>query len=340
MQASARLEAVAKASFQRKKTVSEIIPPDVTRAKTARWLDLISPITEWAGLKGDALRHQRQQLRIQQEASLEKLASRVREKMHGRNPEHRIPTKIIVPVLEAASLEDPESPLIEWWADLLVSGANSGNLRPVFTDIIKSLGNHEAAFLERMWTAAKANPDREFLDPLRYRPNFSATLQKVVDMSEQRAKLELKNLQVNFNDASSTKRLGAFVDDILKSLESYACSGSGALELRPAAGGSVNISSISKALWYDEPLRFRREDGIMIVGSVIDSSLDVCLSLNLLRSIAESTTVRLPICKGSKFHFSGYQLTSLGVEFLTAAHPSGEDRWVPDGKETATNKAD
>jgi hypothetical protein len=50
IKAEAKVEAVA--SFQRKKHVTEVIPPDVTRAKAGAWLDLISPVTEWAGLKG------------------------------------------------------------------------------------------------------------------------------------------------------------------------------------------------------------------------------------------------------------------------------------------------
>jgi hypothetical protein len=80
-EATAKAELVARATYQRKHSTTEVIPPDVTRAKAIRWLDLISPITEWAGLKGDALRHQRQQLRIQQDIALEQLAETVHAKM-------------------------------------------------------------------------------------------------------------------------------------------------------------------------------------------------------------------------------------------------------------------
>src|SRR3954465_1185709 len=58
---SAKAEAIAKITYQRNRSITEIVPPDVTRAKAGRWLDLISPITEWAGLRGDALRFQREQ---------------------------------------------------------------------------------------------------------------------------------------------------------------------------------------------------------------------------------------------------------------------------------------
>lgn len=121
--ASAKFEAVAIARYEHKKVVKEIIPPDVTRAKIGRWLDLISPITEWAGLKGDALRYKRHQLRIQQEESLERLAMLVHDRLGGESVKHPLPPKIVVPALEAASLEHVDSPFLEWWADLLVSGA-------------------------------------------------------------------------------------------------------------------------------------------------------------------------------------------------------------------------
>jgi hypothetical protein len=71
--AIAKIEASAKASYLRKKVITEIIPPDVSRTKASAWLTLISPITEWAGLKGDALKYRRQQLRIQQKETLLKI---------------------------------------------------------------------------------------------------------------------------------------------------------------------------------------------------------------------------------------------------------------------------
>jgi hypothetical protein len=148
---TARLDVGAKATFQRKKSITEVIPPDVTRARASRWLDLISPITEWAGLKGDALRHKRDQLRIQQETALELLAKSIHKKMEHQQVVHPLPPKILVPALEGASLEDPESPLVEWWANLLVSGATEGRLRPYFVDLMKTIGPEEAEFLKQMW---------------------------------------------------------------------------------------------------------------------------------------------------------------------------------------------
>jgi hypothetical protein len=93
--ASAKIEASAKAIIQRKKVITEVIPPDVTRAKAGAWLTLISPITEWAGLKGDALRHKREQLRIQQEITLQRIAIELSKKIGNRTVVRPVPTKIL-----------------------------------------------------------------------------------------------------------------------------------------------------------------------------------------------------------------------------------------------------
>ncbi len=123
-EATAKAELVAKATYQRKHSTTEVIPADVTRAKAGAWLDLISPITAWAGLKGDQLQYKRELLRIQQEAVLYKIAQSAKRKLVEQNIDVvPIPTKFLVPFLERASLEDESSDLCDRWSDLLVSAA-------------------------------------------------------------------------------------------------------------------------------------------------------------------------------------------------------------------------
>lgn len=69
VETTAKAEISAKVVRQRKHLIEEVIPPDVTRAKAGAWLDLISPLTEWAGLRGDQLRRKRELLRVQQDDS-------------------------------------------------------------------------------------------------------------------------------------------------------------------------------------------------------------------------------------------------------------------------------
>jgi hypothetical protein len=158
-EATAKAEISAKIIRQRKHSITEVIPPDVTRARASAWLDILSPITEWAGLKGDALRYQRQQLRIQQDEALDRLAEIVRRKMRSRDVSTPLPPKIVVPALEAASLESPSSPLIEWWANLLVSGATGTEIRPYLINLMKAIGPQEVECLNKIWTGLSSKKD-------------------------------------------------------------------------------------------------------------------------------------------------------------------------------------
>ncbi len=138
---SVRIAVIGKASYARKKTTTEKIPPDVTRAKTGAWLDLISPLTEWAGLKGDALRFKRTLLRLQREDTLFEIVRRARKKIGSLARLNKpIPNKFLVPFLEQASLEEPESSLIDMWASLLSSAAQEfSSYHTHFVSIISRL---------------------------------------------------------------------------------------------------------------------------------------------------------------------------------------------------------
>src|ERR1043166_7376030 len=108
---SAKVEATAKAIYQRKRTTTEVIPPDVTRARTAAWLDLISPLTEWIGLKGDEIRYRREQLRIQREDVLHTIIRKAKEQLQSVDKVTPLPNKFLMPFLEKASLEDQNGEL-------------------------------------------------------------------------------------------------------------------------------------------------------------------------------------------------------------------------------------
>jgi hypothetical protein len=149
--ATAKLEAVAKATYSRKRTTTEVIPSDVTRARNGAWLDLFSPITQWAGLKGDALQCRRQQLRIQQEDTWLRLGEELRRKMVGLKVVEPVAPKILVPALEKASLEDPsDDTMIERWANLLASAAQKVPVKPRFVGILSELAGSQAECLETL----------------------------------------------------------------------------------------------------------------------------------------------------------------------------------------------
>jgi hypothetical protein len=163
---SAKAEVSAKVAYSRTRKTTEVIPPDVTRAKAGAWLELLSPITQWAGLKGDEMAYRRASLRIQQEAALENLAVQVREKLGVRQIKQIIPPKLLIPTLEAVSLEDPQSPLIAWWANLLVSGALGGSTRPYLSELMRVIGFEEASVMSEMWGAYSTDDENKDLDKI------------------------------------------------------------------------------------------------------------------------------------------------------------------------------
>lgn len=139
-----------KITVNKTKSVTEQIPEDVSRAKAHAWLEIISPITEWAGLKGDALRHKRDILRLERETNLVELALRLKQKLDGQeiNP---IKNKILVPALERASLESPDSDFVERWANLLAAEAiDPADDTGLFSAILAEMGGIESKMLDRV----------------------------------------------------------------------------------------------------------------------------------------------------------------------------------------------
>ena len=313
--ASAKLEAVAKASFEHKKTVTEIIPPDVTRAKAGRWLDLISPITEWAGLKGDALKFQRQQLRIQQEAALEHLAQAVRAKMDGRKVERPLPPKILVPALEAASLESPTSPLIDWWADLLVSGATRDEVRPYLIDLMTKLGGAEAAFLNRVWVKYAAFPlylenHRSVVEDVnrRLREFLSRKVNEIYEISVHdireviRVQKEIYGSHANYKKLCNDTKL--WIDD------------------KNNIGVGLRLTLTSGTDFSD----------VVIISNSLqneDASVDICGALGLLSLSTDRVLgfgdLGLERVIGLRAHVTILKFTALGIAFMRACRPIDTD---------------
>lgn len=116
---------------------------------------MLRPFSEARGLRAD-------QIRLQREDVLIEIAKKVRERMiiEEQRP-HPIPLRIMVPLLEKASLTDPGSDaLMDAWARLLQSasqgdGANYG----LFVDILAKLDPVHLRFLELLARVGNNPPD-------------------------------------------------------------------------------------------------------------------------------------------------------------------------------------
>lgn len=294
--ATAKVEASAKASLQRKKNITEVIPPDVTRAKAARWLDLISPITEWAGLKGDALRYRRSQLRIQQEASLERLAKSIQKKIEGQAIVHPLPPKILIPALEAVSLEDVESPLLDWWADLLVTGVTSKAIRPYLIDLMSKPGPEEAKYIERQWELASYGDESQLLQPVYSRFTLYTRIKTDIYSIMRR---ETKTTGDAWRTETTELFMNAARESWLTWSKEHCC-----------------IAARVTLPWIGSTTR-----NIIDGGSVPQ---DICLGLRLIDYHNYSETFDTLGLMGQHWQLEVLQFSELGVEFMKACRPSAQ----------------
>ncbi|UVC08707.1 hypothetical protein IHQ71_26870 [Rhizobium sp. TH2] len=138
--------------------------------------DAIRPFTEARGLKAD-------QIRLQREDVLIEVARRasVRLQIEKIDPQP-IPAKTLVPLLEKASLEDPEDDeMIERWAALLAAEARDpGPNRRWFIEILSSLDGWQVKLLDAM---GRSSHSREFFRVQNYtRAQVSEGFSSVVDL--------------------------------------------------------------------------------------------------------------------------------------------------------------
>jgi hypothetical protein len=132
----------AKAELSARAELKGEIPPDVIRKGSNVLWDLLSPLTERAGLRGDQLRLQRQDVLVE-------IAKRARELAAIEQiPLNPLPNKLMVPLLEKASLEDLEGEMLDRWARLMLSAAQEYDaVLLTYVDILSRFGQREARLL-------------------------------------------------------------------------------------------------------------------------------------------------------------------------------------------------
>jgi hypothetical protein len=102
------------------------------------------------------------QIRLQQADVAITIAEIARRQLEAdRIPIQPVAPKVLVPLIEKASLEVPEGEMVQRWASLLARAASPGGLPPRLVQIISELENQQVALLER----ATLNGFEMFKDP-------------------------------------------------------------------------------------------------------------------------------------------------------------------------------
>ncbi len=138
-----KIDVAAKAEV--KLDVSAEIPTDSMGRLTDAITDIIRPFSEARGLKADLIRLQREEIAIE----IIKLAhQRIDEQGLSIKP---VPNKVLIPILEKASLEETDSTLIEAWANLLASASVNYDIEVnTFSEILSAIGPREADIIKEM----------------------------------------------------------------------------------------------------------------------------------------------------------------------------------------------
>lgn len=129
-----------------------------TKEISGALVDLFSPLTEVAGAIGDQIRVYRELSLIR---SFEKARLIAKKKGLRMQPP---PFKFLIPYMEDCSLEDSEDEtLIEMWAHLLASAANSyQSEHNLFSRFLKELTSIEAHFLEYLTDPTRNSEYEEY----------------------------------------------------------------------------------------------------------------------------------------------------------------------------------
>lgn len=124
------------------------VPPVAAGRFLDTLTDVLRPFSEGALLISDHVRLQRIDV-------LKKIAIRSRELLEaeGRIPSP-VPNKVLVPLLEKASLEEPDSELLETWATLLATASERrDSLLPRMIGILAELDGAHVKFLRDICTS-------------------------------------------------------------------------------------------------------------------------------------------------------------------------------------------
>lgn len=244
--------------------------------------DVIRPFTEIRGLKAD-------QIRLQREDVLFLVAEKARRRLdqEARVPEP-IPTKVLVPLLEKASLEDPvDTEMLDRWAELLASASMLGGVDPRLVGILSELGAREANLLEEIYWGSDTE-NRPVRDPHinervnKLRGEFNAKLH-VLEPGLMHA--DLDELVVNENPLD---HIMAYIDLVTS---------------RPAIRS--NGWSLSSGKYFQSGREEKIPDDLRV-------SVDILTSLGLL-SLHELNYRYENMRVGVRYH----QITALGIKFLS-----------------------
>ncbi len=203
-----------------------------------------------------------------------------------------VPTKLLIPLLEASSLEDPDDEeMHDLWANLLASASSKANVQPRFAGILKELQGRQAKLLEKIARNNAPESDQRWRQLLANSPTDFDSYQLTDKLAE------IQRLPI-----FHTQSEGIF-DSLFDWLNTPGCAAIDVIIASPEVDGEMLSIPATAAF------------------GAVDDMLDLGIlsSLGLLQKCSGVTTIP----RGPRVVVLYYCFTDLGVSFYSACHNLG-----------------
>jgi len=169
---------------------------------------ILGPLAEAGDFLSEKIRFYRWQSSLKTMERAEQIA-----REHGVEPK-QVPLKILVPLLEKASLETEDSPLLERWATLLAQGsATPDQVYASFVDILSRLSADDVSLMESIVTTDVMKAIRERQENKNITRTFGAFCAATQDAAFERLKVQIYDHCDEHDPRSDRKLLSDLIED-------------------------------------------------------------------------------------------------------------------------------
>jgi hypothetical protein len=113
---------------------------------------------------------------------------------------HAVPPRLLLPILEGASIEDEED-LHTKWSALLANAASSHKVHPSYIEILKQLTPEDARFLDKLYTATNDKKHRYLNQLLLGEGQYGAPFQNLLRLGLIQITYEVDGVKVNMHSS-------------------------------------------------------------------------------------------------------------------------------------------
>lgn len=279
------------------------VKTNVPESASGRFVDAITdairPFTEQRGLRAD-------QIRLQREDVLLQIAIKARKRAEIADaPISPVPNKLLVPLLEKASLESDDLDMQSRWAELIVSASTGKDTRHLtFVDILSRMSSEELKLLEDTCLASGAFPETSYPDG-----HFVDNRKRLLNHAH--------ILVANPNDQQFPNEQARYAHFVSHSPLTY-----GRVMFATVASGS-GMSYFYDRMDIQRPSEILERERLIEIKRLLPFEQETFLSTLPLSDLSEEQRV---FFNRRSVQIGYFDVTYLGVGFVRACSPVGADQ--------------